>query len=58
MQIELYINSPNSWHPYADYDWLITEGYADYQSYDVDKSNPILKWTRKGRQWIIGNYEI
>ena len=48
----------NSWHPYADYDWLITEGYADYQSYDVDKSNPILKWTEKGRQWIIGNYEI
>lgn len=47
----------NSWHPYADYDWLITEGYADYQSYDVDKSNPILKWTEKGRQWIIGNYE-
>ena len=48
----------NSWHPYADYDWLVTEGYADYQSYDVDKSNPILKWTEKGRQWIIGNYEI
>lgn len=47
----------NSWHPYADYDWLITEGYADYQSYDVDKSNPILKWTEKGRQWIVGNYE-
>lgn len=47
----------NSWHPYADYDWLITEEYADYQSYDVDKSNPILKWTEKGRQWIIGNYE-
>lgn len=47
----------NSWHPYADYDWLITEGYADYQSYDVDKSNPMLKWTEKGRQWIVGNYE-
>lgn len=47
----------NSWHPYADFDWLITEEYADYQSYDVDKSNPILKWTEKGRQWIVGNYE-
>ncbi len=31
--------------PYAEYEWLITENYADYQSYGAEKSKPCLKWT-------------
>lgn len=42
-----------SWKPYLGYEWLITEGYADYQSYVNEKSAPALKWTEKGRKWII-----
>lgn len=39
--------------PYSNYQWLITKGYADYFIY-VDKNVPQqLKWTEKGRKWII-----
>ena len=53
----IFMNKYGSWCPYADYDWLITEKYADYQSYSVEKSVPCLKWTEKGRKWIIENYD-
>lgn len=45
------------WTPYADYEWLINEKYADYQSYENDNSAPCLKWTEKGRKWIIENFD-
>lgn len=39
--------------PYSNYQWLITKGYADYFIYE-DKNVPQqLKWTEKGRKWII-----
>lgn len=41
------------WKPYVEYEWLITEEYADYQSYKADNSQPLLKWTEKGRKWIV-----
>ena len=53
----IFKNQSGTWCPYADYEWLITEKYADYQSYSVDKSVPCLKWTEKGRKWIVENYD-
>lgn len=52
----IFKNQPGTWCPYADYEWLITENYADYQSYDTEKAKPCLKWTEKGRKWIVKNY--
>lgn len=52
----IFKNKSGTWCPYADYEWLITEKYADYQSYSVERSKPCLKWTEKGRKWIIENY--
>lgn len=46
----------NSWLVYAEYSWLIDEGYADYKSYNNDKYPPQLKWTEKGRKWIIKTF--
>jgi len=43
------------WKPYANYEFLITDGYADYQSYANSDSHIHLKWTEKGRQWILEN---
>lgn len=42
-----------SYKPYSNYYWLIQEGYADYQIYDRENVAPTLKWTEKGRKWII-----
>lgn len=47
----------NAWCPYADYEWLVQEEYADYQSYENEHSKPCLKWTEKGRKWIVENYD-
>ena len=52
----IFKNKSGTWCPYADYEWLITEGYADYQSYENEHSKPCLKWTEKGRKWIVENY--
>lgn len=52
----IFKNQSGTWFPYADYEWLITENYADYQSYDTEKAKPCLKWTEKGRKWIVKNY--
>lgn len=52
----IFKNKFGIWCPYADYEWLITEQYADYQSYDTEKAKPCLKWTEKGRKWIVENY--
>lgn len=53
----IFKNKSGTWCPYANYEWLITEGYADYQSYKEEKSKLCLKWTEKGRKWIIENYD-
>ena len=34
----IFKNKSGTWCPYANYEWLITEGYADYQSYKEEKS--------------------
>ena len=52
----IFKNKSGTWCPYANYEWLITEGYADYQSYENEHSKPCLKWTEKGRKWIVENY--
>lgn len=52
----IFKNQSGTWCPYADYEWLISDGYADYQSYTQEYSSPCLKWTEKGRKWIIENY--
>ena len=54
----LYLNSiiykqGKSWKPFSKYEWLISDGYADYQSYTNENADPQLKWTEKGRKWII-----
>ncbi|MCM1009203.1 MAG: phage antirepressor KilAC domain-containing protein [Ruminococcus flavefaciens] len=54
----LYINNiiykqGRSWKPFSKYEWLILDGYADYQSYTNENADPQLKWTEKGRKWII-----
>ncbi len=54
----IFKNKSGTWCPYADYEWLITEKYADYQSYDAEKAKPCLKWTERGRKWIIENYYL
>lgn len=54
----IFKNQSGTWCPYADYEWLITEKYADYQSYNAEKAKPCLKWTEKGRKWIIENYNL
>lgn len=46
-------NPKDSFKPYANYQWLITEGYADYKIYSVENSKQSLQWTEKGRQFII-----
>ncbi len=49
----IYKSQSGIWCPYAKYEWLIEEGYADYQSCNIEGSLPTLKWTEKGRKWIV-----
>lgn len=49
----IYKDSTKVWKVYSNYEWLMTEGYADYVSYTEESAKPTLKWTEKGRQWII-----
>lgn len=44
------------WLPYADKQWLITDGYADYYIYEDANVPQSLKWTEKGRKWIIETF--
>jgi len=52
----IFKNQSGTWCPYANHEWLITEWYADYQSYEREKAKPCLKWTEKGRKWIVENF--
>ena len=38
------------WKVYAEYEFLITEKYSDYH---ITEYSQTLKWTEKGREWII-----
>lgn len=53
----IYKAKDGVWHPYSKFEWLITDKYADYKSYEQEHSKPCLKWTELGRQWIIENYK-
>ena len=53
----IFRDKSRMWHPYAKYEWLITEHYADYKSYEDERTKPCLKWTEKGRKWIVENFE-
>lgn len=48
----IYKTKSGNWCPYADYEWLISEHYADYKSYPQEHSKLSLQWTEKGRKWI------
>ena len=52
----IFKNQSGTWCPYAEYEWLIEDKYADYESYTDEHSKPCLKWTEKGRKWIVENY--
>ena len=39
-----------TYYTYAKYDFLIKENYCDYV---ISEHSQFLKWTEKGRQWII-----
>lgn len=52
----IYKTKSGNWSPYADYEWLISEHYADYKSYPQEHSKLSLQWTEKGRKWILENY--
>lgn len=54
----IYRDASGVWKPYANYERLITDDFADYQSYDNPGAPPVLKWTEKGRQWIADNIEV
>ena len=39
-----------TYYPYAKYNFLVKEKYCDYV---ISENSQFLKWTEKGRQWII-----
>lgn len=53
----IFKNQSGTWCPYADHEWLIKENYCDYKSSEDKKTKPYLKWTEKGRKWIVENFE-
>lgn len=53
---KIIYKSGSCWTVYKKYDWLITNGYADYISYPNHNYSPQLKWSEKGRKWIIDNF--
>lgn len=52
----IYKDKDGVWKPYAEYEWLIKDGYADYRSYKGSYQKPTLQWTEKGRKWILENH--
>ena len=45
----LIYRQSNSWMPYSDFEWLVSEGFADYH---VTKWGQHFKWTERGRKMI------
>lgn len=52
---KILFKQSNTYYPYSKYQWLITENYADYKIYEDKNYKEVLKWTEKGRKWIIEN---
>ena len=46
----------DTYYLYADYEYLITEGYCDYKSYKTENSSLSLQWAEKGRKWLKERY--
>lgn len=46
----------DTYYLYADYEYLITEGYCDYKSYKSENSSLSLQWTEKSRKWLKERY--
>jgi anti-repressor protein len=46
----------NVWHPYSNYEWLLTQHYIDYKSYSDMDVAPQLRWTEKGRKWLLEEF--
>lgn len=53
----IFKNKRGTWCPYAEYEWLIEQGYCDYESYKDENAILCLKWTEKGRKWIVENHK-
>ncbi len=45
----LIYKQSNAWMPYSDFEWLISEGFADYH---VTQWGQHFKWTERGRKMI------
>lgn len=54
----IYRDGSGTWKPYAEYEYLMTDGYADYQSYTGANTKPTLKWTEKGRKWLSEKVQV
>lgn len=54
---QILYKQSGTYKPYSEYQWLITDGYADYYSYPIENTVPQLKWTEKGRKWIGENLQ-
>lgn len=49
----IFKNQSGTWCPYAEYEWLIEDNYADYESYTNEHSKPCLKWTEKVENGLL-----
>ena len=49
-QEKIQYKKGDTWYLYSNYQNLITEGYCDYH---INEYGQILKWTEKGRKFII-----
>lgn len=56
VQNKILYKKNGCYYTYARYDWLIEDGYADYKIYE-DNYHQMLKWTEKGRKWIVENLD-
>lgn len=54
----IYRDGSGTWKTYAEYEYLMTDGYADYQSYTGANTKPTLKWTEKGRKWLSEKVQV
>lgn len=54
VQNKILYKKNGCYYTYASYDWLVEDGYTDYKIYE-DNYHQMLKWTEKGRKWIVEN---
>lgn len=53
-----YGKKVGTWKLKSDYDYLVLDGYVDYHIYANENAPQVLKWTEKGRKWIIDLLEV